>query len=110
MNQTATVTRACASILKQLKGQLTKEQGTIIYNHLFLVFGAGFDLGYAEKHLNKQVIQFNEEGEVHTFRNVNDAAAYMGVSTTSIYKAINKKGTKNTRRVCQGYFWKYRGT
>jgi hypothetical protein len=102
MQQNVATCRALDSIQRQLLEPLSEEQIKAIYDHLYLLFGVGFNEGLKERNIHKAVEQYTKQKVICRYVNAMAAANYMGITRSSIYKAI-----KNPRRKCKGYYWRY---
>lgn len=99
MNQDTAAELALQSIKSQM--MIDPQGESILLSHLRGMYGAGFDVGLKENHKFQRVEQFNNEGFSHKFQTAEDAAKYMNVSVSSIYKAIARHGKS------AHYYWRY---
>jgi hypothetical protein len=103
MNQDVTISKALNSISTQLGG-LTERQYNVIGNHLYLVYGAGFNENNYHKLHSKPVIQYKNGIEVKRYKSAKEAATLLGVHHKSIERAARNKKIMKT---CKGYTWEY---
>ena len=99
MNQEESCRKAISSILAQIN-PLNSTDRKVVFNHLKLIYGAGYDEGRKQRSHAKKVAMYKDGVYIKSFDDVTSAANSFHIHKSSISKAI-KKG-----RNCKGYTWR----